>query len=857
MELWNNFNKLEILLNNEITDKKYIEYDLYQESYTATLTNIFRSIIENDRNKDRKQNVENRSSNIYAFIGRRGSGKTTAMSEICRILKNLNDREQRQWWRERLPEDVKNLCDRDLNFYVLKPIDASLLEVKEDLFELILVRLYKIYQDYVKTGMNNVHEDALCQKNVSLQFEKVIQMYRTVKRGGEEEIFSIASMLQFMGSSSDIAYNLARLTDMLVKFGMPINDCAYSYIVIAIDDLDLNIRYGYEMLEQLQKYFYYYKIIIVVAVDYDQMVSVCTQHFVKAMQYNADEMIRNVKHCRNLANNFMTKVFPFSQRVFLPDMKKITKKAQISLGNNNFVHVKQYIIGKIAAAMCIYYDGIGEKCHFCEPDTVRELVFYNSFLEDLVRVNYDEIALIMGREDDDAKEKKKQFMLHYDRNHQRFNWDIAVRQCQTTLNPQQQDTFKGLGEYALKRRAVYVVKAALERMSAEKLSKEKDCLIDQIQSEYTYGELLEMIYMWGRKIPSDKPLISCIIASFTSEMVREYISFRYAADSVQKEESRQRLIGFLGNSFGNKWLGECLIVSGKINRQETISSINLGFTREAEAKALIFNFSKPSLNNVTSENSLKKRLQTWMERQQIVSIIECVDMFLYSKEGDQYSGLEISFTEEFERGDKTNIAEKGGRGGQKIYVAKCKTLQLSVDIFAFVAKSLDYSNQRKRVHDMLASALTEQIYGDIINKANKLNDAEIAKEKVLEIMKEIIAEQGLLKEEEPEAALPFYNLDLVYNIMKRVRRKNLSIKRYEDIYEEILKIYDDISAELRKEKEYYNNVGVDFKYVEYFDENPYIKMFKTITPEVRNSVFDVLWNIASPSYVRPADTSDN
>lgn len=858
MELWNDFNKLIVLLDDEDIDKEYVEYveyGLYKECYIAAVTSIFRSTIDYDKNADNDRFLENRQSNIYAFIGRRGSGKTTAMNEFCRILEELNDYNIRQWWVERVPREVRNgLTGKKFHFQVLKPIDASLLEVKEDLFELILVKLYEIYRDYLKADTRDFREDALCSKNINLQFEKVLRMYRAVK-SGEKEDNSLASMLQFMGGSMDIRDALAQLVDLLIDTILPKNNSAHSFIVVAVDDVDLNLKYGYEMLEQLQKYFCFYKILIVVAVDYEQMVSVCTRHFVQEMQGD------KVEHCSELANYYMTKVFPFSQRVFMPDMKKITKQAQIKVKDNKSVLVKNYIMGKIAKAMYIYYDIVGEKCHFSEPQTVRELVFYNKFLEDLVRIDYDEIKKIKNAEDSMSEEKKKLFMQHYDRNHQRFNWDIIGRQCQMTLDSNQQKEFKLLLEHALKRRAVYAVKLALGKLHEKKPIVYSNPMIDQIQSQYTYGQLLELIYKWGREIPEDKPLVSCIIASFTSEMVREYINFKYATDSVHKEESRQRLVGFLGNSFGNEWTGECLKVSGKINDKDFFD-INLGFIRDAEPKSVKIQFENIKIdvqgfnkNNIIKTESFKGYIKKWLEEQEIVPIIECLDMFVTNKEEDKYSGLKVAFEVAFDTDGSDADKEKAKRSNiansQKKLFAKCVNENFSVDIMAFVAKSLNYSEQRKEVHDMLAEKLADVIY----EQMHKIDVNCICKQNVCKILREIIPALGNLDEDDDGAALPYYDLDLMYNIFKRVYRKNAqNIKSFENIYQHIKNIYGDIDKELQREREKYEEIGVPFPYI--YMNNPYIKMFQNISETTQNQVFKALWSIATLDN-KPKDTSDN
>ena len=47
------------------------------------------------------------------------------------------------------------------------------------------------------------------------------------------------------------------------------------YLVIPIDDLDMNIKNGYEQLEQIRKYLMIPKVIVLISANYDQLEKIC------------------------------------------------------------------------------------------------------------------------------------------------------------------------------------------------------------------------------------------------------------------------------------------------------------------------------------------------------------------------------------------------------------------------------------------------------------------------------------------------------------------------------------------------------------------------------------------------------
>ena len=96
----------EIVLTYENQDytesNKYAYYPIYVDCYEKCIRNIFTDLI---RREDEKENCSDKfgyvcrdnASSIEAFLGARGTGKSTAMVEFCNILEQLNNRETREW----------------------------------------------------------------------------------------------------------------------------------------------------------------------------------------------------------------------------------------------------------------------------------------------------------------------------------------------------------------------------------------------------------------------------------------------------------------------------------------------------------------------------------------------------------------------------------------------------------------------------------------------------------------------------------------------------------------------------------------------------------------------------------------
>lgn len=836
-----------------------IRYPLYENEYLIGMKSIFHMALEQEgRLKENEGRfIPDEKRNIISVIGRRGSGKTTVMDEFCRILKSLDKEDTREVWLSHALEgkECENLKCRSFKFHVLSPIDASILGDKEDLFMLILV---SIYRDLEKSldGSLNCWGDKTEMAAAAGMLQRIFRMYTNMQKTAVERELSLDFALDFLASGYDIQKEIASFIDKVIDLKKAKKD--YEYFVIAIDDLDLNISRGYEMLEQLQKYFLYYKIIILISVDYNQMEAVCQRHFGQQLGRDAD-----VRRIQTLVNDYLTKIFHYSQRIYMPDIWKLNRKVGVVVsGADNtgsqkcIMSVKNFIMFKIAESMRIFYDSCGLKRHFCEPETVRELVAYNEFLESLVLINYDE--LVCAERQKDAKEGtealNKRLLRNYDQNHERFNEDILMRLAHNTLSARQRGFFEKLTQRDLERRAMYFVGAERGRSADGAIE-----IHEKGQAEYSYGALLEKIYKWGRECFEDKPLISCVLASFTSEMVREYMSFRYHPEKPERERYKKRLVQFLGQSFSNNWSGNAFpMVIFPQNGVE--KSYSVGYLTKSQSSSISINIdlkellelSKLNPNTKAGAKKGKSLLKNWMHNEAVLDTLECLDMFCVKRDDMAFRGIDFNFQISADavrsEGSKldavTHDAPKAGAIGDSLKITA--EGEITWDIMGFVGKSLNYEEEKIRFENNIAEGLAE-----VFAKYYSWQDEQ--KDVLRNILKEVLGEESrfhkYMKEDfRQEAAFPFYDLDLAYNVWKRVRREQQGSPIAEEGFlQGVADVFDRVQVCLSNEEEFYKGVP-GFDYSKIFAECPYVRALRGMSDEskkvVSKRLMDALYNVA-------------
>ena len=809
-------NKRELLIvQDEQKDWKKGEHEiwhpLYLDGYKLGLKNIFTKAYGEDIEQNRKEPkriIRDEQNNILSFIGKRGSGKTTAMDEFCRILDSLDAKEESRWWIQQtenreIYDQLKNIS---FKFHILQPIDASLFDESGDLFEQIIANLYRYFDKQAKEGYID-----LCSENNSCAGMYTDIMKRYYSNIGDKAnrgtYFSVANMMSFASDNNEIQEKIIELIDVYLNG----RKWDYEYIVITIDDIDLNIGLGYKMLEQIQKYFAYSRIIILVSMDYDQMRMVCEKHFWNCLG-GKDRITSekyNQQYIKNLTKDVMTKIFHISQRIYLPDLGAILKETHVKENEGDSGKlIKGYIVEKIVKKLNIYYDLDGMKKHFVEPETIREFVVYTEFLDSL-----DDIEI--KRLDIDPEDALK----IYDANYKLFSKDIVERMAQNLLSAEQMVAFRKLQSRDVERRAKYFVNSYIDEsgniifgnIDEPSNSKTTHLINKKINAlkgpEYSYGELLEQIYVWGR-IPDrdcfdDKPYIWCVLAMFTTDMTNAYIHFKYDVNNSKKKFTKEKvdykkqLLSFIGDGFGSAWLKDAFpktpyipltVNFSKTTIKDTVNNIkmtNYGFDNSVSLRGLKIGIPDLLLKEKHySSVELKKHIY----ESHIIQTMALIDMCFSKIVNGEIKRIKFSIKK-----DDTN----------GLYIGVSSDYSVNLDMMSFAVKAIEYKECQEALINNIKEVLIE------ILKHVNFNSIDI---KTLDI-------EGFIKEKLPfryvnkknkDLYFPFYDLDLSYNVLKRVRNefKNTS-NPAPDLSTAMRRFYGKIAELLENEDKKYLDLGIE------------------------------------------------
>lgn len=520
------------------------------------------------------------------FIGDRGTGKTSMMISVWSWLKRYASSEQKELFK--LTGNPQFIC--------LEMIDAGKLQGSEDVLEIILSRLLSYLQENNRDYTGRRPDYRELYKKIDVLYRDLIRIHWSDGPKMEE-----AGLLQLQ-AIADSQKTREQFRELIQEFVKTIGG-DHTFLVIALDDIDMyqgSRRNGSQndsqngsqnssndkfiLLEQIYNYLRAPNLILLLTYNETILRRICMGHF--SQLYQDSEMIEENGSIAKmdvevLTRQYLTKLFPHEQRVYLPDFMRIASMNQVNLYINPKidgkiippfdkekqnsgldsapVNVKEFMLRLIAYRTGVYYDIKGNKKHFFEPRNLREL---GSMIQVL-----DGMEEIPGKEDpkyieklEEAWAQNRQTLLNYLYN--QFSEDH--------LNREEHYAFSQLCMLPLfrqNREFIDDVRRRYGYVKTESQTKQKE-----ERSTYSYGEMLQHIYCSTRNenglVRFRKEYIHCLLGTHSVILNQ----------TAQIQESQNEWMKLIGSSIAGNWANKMLpkvinIPEDQYGRETEISGV--------------------------------------------------------------------------------------------------------------------------------------------------------------------------------------------------------------------------------------------------------------------------------------------
>lgn len=294
---------------------------------------------------DLTTNPENRKySNVLAFCGDRGSGKTSCMESF------LNQR----------------VRDNDSCYFPLRVIDPSFFDETHNILELVIGSMYGEVQD-VGNSEKGYNDDV--RDNLLVQFNKVmIYLKYLAKPEQKENYYDGLQELDALSVGLSLHESIGLLFKMFLEY------VRKEILVISIDDLDLNIEGAYTMAEHIRKYLTNERSIILLSVKIEQLVDVIDITIQKKQKIDALES-------HEMAIKYIAKLIPVSSRINMPGLEEYCNNELLYIHNDIDGHEKRDEYHSVKEAVThsvfwktgyLFYNSKG-RSSFIVPNTLRSL----------------------------------------------------------------------------------------------------------------------------------------------------------------------------------------------------------------------------------------------------------------------------------------------------------------------------------------------------------------------------------------------------------------------------------------------------------------------------------------------------
>ncbi|EHQ89492.1 hypothetical protein [Desulfosporosinus youngiae] len=274
---------------------------------------------ENANSWDESRVISDKLNTIIAFVGDRGTGKSTAMVSFVKFLVTGNLK-------------IARYSEKEMHyyFYTLPVIDPSRLSEDETIIGAIVSKIFREVQDYVqkcvREGGNDLDDNIIrkaieaCEKVHQAIRVRYLSLKETLKENSDD-----LEHLSMLAKTTRLRDSIKELVDIYLQIIAGPERAKYSFLFIPIDDLDTNIEHGYEMVEEIRSFLMLSNVVIPVAVKLEQLSDALEQKFItlfKELHNEKKELLD--AHPAEMAMKYIQKLIPAQRRIMLPKLEMQT-----------------------------------------------------------------------------------------------------------------------------------------------------------------------------------------------------------------------------------------------------------------------------------------------------------------------------------------------------------------------------------------------------------------------------------------------------------------------------------------------------------------------------------------------------
>lgn len=353
--------------NPKIEENERIENSYFRNEYIKAI-NIINKIISYNTKLNKKDRFDDTYNNIVVFNGDRGTGKTSCMLTVSNIIENSDDSRWNTISFIKDNEIVQNSKLIEIN----ELIDPSILN-DESIIEIIIAQLLKKFK--AKIERNEIEE--IDRKKILVNFERVFSDLKVINNS-KNEIYDTNSdnieALLSLTSSVELKKNIKNLVEEYLKIVCDNK----KFLLLQIDDLDLNLGKSNTILEQIRRYLQIPNVLIMISVKMDQY-----------KQIIDDKNLRKYRtipkfDIGKMSTDYLEKLFPSVNIITMPDiLSDVSKSETKCIVSNTEYNIEEYILDTIYEKTGFVFTKPTFGVAHIIPNSLREINIFVEYLRSL------------------------------------------------------------------------------------------------------------------------------------------------------------------------------------------------------------------------------------------------------------------------------------------------------------------------------------------------------------------------------------------------------------------------------------------------------------------------------------------
>lgn len=265
------------------------------------------------------------SGNVIVFDAKWGGGKTRTMLSVAEFLSERVSKPKYTYsFLKDGSDDIQNA-----RFYTLPPVAPAIMERGQNILQIVLSRLYSRAQNILKeqgTRFDYRRDQEQVRANLVRAFEDCLRGINGIKNPGSEDALSISS-LQELSDGMSLRRHFHDLIQLILELSSDSKDKENNYMILQLDDADSQIKYGYEVLEDVCKYLMIPNLIIFMSCEMQFMAKVVMQeHMVHFKESVNSPRILIVDDLLRKSQKYLDKMVPPANVIHLPEIETLIEE---------------------------------------------------------------------------------------------------------------------------------------------------------------------------------------------------------------------------------------------------------------------------------------------------------------------------------------------------------------------------------------------------------------------------------------------------------------------------------------------------------------------------------------------------